>query len=76
VLRPEERFVSVIDLVDHSWYGENTSYPDRVFHYLQYPEWLWNLIRWNRSSYVNRLRQSGHIYLLMQDLWYVRTRQQ
>lgn len=63
ILRPGGELVSVIDLGDHSFYEKNKSYPDRVFHCLQYPEWLWNLMRWNRSSYVNRLRQSDWIHL-------------
>ena len=63
ILRPGGKLVSVIDLGDHSWYGKNTSYPDRVFDCLRYPEWLWNLMRWNRSSYVNRLRRSEWIRL-------------
>lgn len=63
ILRPGGRLVSVIDLGDHSWYGGNTSCPDRAFDCLRYPEWLWNLMRWNRSSYVNRLRQSDWIRL-------------
>ncbi|MDN5942102.1 MAG: class I SAM-dependent methyltransferase [Nitrospira sp.] len=63
ILRPGGKLVSVIDLGDHSWYGKNTPYPDRVFDCLRYPEWLWNLMRWNRSSYVNRLRRSDWIRL-------------
>ncbi|MEO5954652.1 MAG: methyltransferase domain-containing protein [Nitrospiraceae bacterium] len=61
ILRPGGMLVSVIDLGDHSFYGKNKTHPDRVFDCLQYPEWLWNLMRWNRSSYVNRLRQSDWI---------------
>jgi SAM-dependent methyltransferase len=63
ILRPGGKLVSVIDLGDHSYYGKNKSYPDRVFDCLRYPEWLWNLMRWNRSSYVNRLRRSDWIRL-------------
>ena len=63
ILRPGGMLVSVIDLGDHSFYGKNKIYPDRVFDCLQYPEWLWNLMRWNRSSYVNRLRLSDWIRL-------------
>ena len=63
ILRPGGMLVSVIDLGDHSFYGKNKAYLDRVFHCLRYPEWLWNLMRWNRSSYVNRLRQSDWIRL-------------
>ena len=63
VLRPGGKLVSVIDLGDHSYYGKHKPYPDRVFDCLRYPEWVWNLMRWNRSSYVNRLRQSDWIRL-------------
>lgn len=63
VLRPGGKLVSVIDLGDHSYYGKHKPYPERVFDCLRYPEWLWNLMRWNRSSYVNRLRQSDWIRL-------------
>jgi SAM-dependent methyltransferase len=58
VLRPGGRMVALIDLGDHSFYGTQTPQPLRVFHCLQYSERLWNLMRWNRSSYVNRLRKS------------------
>ena len=63
VLRPGGKLVSVIDLGDHSYYGKNKPYPDTVFDCLRYPEWVWNLMWWNRSSYVNRLRQSDWIRL-------------
>ena len=72
VLRPGGSLVSVIDLGDHTWYGTAESYPDRVFHCLRYPEWLWNLMRWNRSSYVNRLRQSEWMQLLSEAGFIVR----
>ena len=32
--------------------------PFQLFDCIRYPEWLWKLMRWNRSSYVNRLRKS------------------
>ena len=73
ILRPGGRLVSVIDLGDHSCYGKNESYPDRVFDCLRYPDWLWNLMRWNRSSYVNRLRQSDWIRLFTETGFTVRT---
>jgi ubiquinone/menaquinone biosynthesis C-methylase UbiE len=72
ILRPGGMLVSVIDLGDHSFYGKNKAYPDRVFHCLRYPEWLWNLMRWNRSSYVNRLRQSDWIRLFAEAGFVVR----
>jgi SAM-dependent methyltransferase len=58
VLRSGGRLVALIDLGDHSYYGKNQPKPEQLFDCLRYPEWLWNLMRWNRSSYVNRLRQS------------------
>ncbi|TKB92699.1 MAG: class I SAM-dependent methyltransferase [Nitrospira sp.] len=63
VLRPGGMLMSLIDLGDHSFYGMNPPHPDKLFHCLRYPEWLWNLMRWNRSSYVNRLRQSDWVRL-------------
>jgi SAM-dependent methyltransferase len=64
VLRPGGMLVSLIDLGDHSYYGMDRPHPEKLFHCLQYPEWLWNIMRWNRSSYVNRLRQSDWLHLL------------
>ncbi|HLZ34209.1 MAG TPA: class I SAM-dependent methyltransferase [Nitrospira sp.] len=64
VLRNGGRLVSLIDLGDHSYYGLNEAEPLKLFHCLRYPEWLWNLMRWNRSSYVNRLRKSDWKNLL------------
>jgi SAM-dependent methyltransferase len=72
ILRPGGILVSVIDLGDHSWYGKNATYPDKVFDCLRYPEWLWNLMRWNRSSYVNRLRQSDWTRLFVEAGFTVR----
>jgi len=56
VLRPGGRLVALVDLCDHSYYGKTE--PLRTFDCLRYSERLWNLMRWNRSSYVNRLRKS------------------
>ena len=75
ILRPGGVLVSVIDLGDHSFYGKNKTYPDRVFDCLQYPEWLWNLMRWNRSSYVNRLRQSDWLRLFNEAGFVARARE-
>jgi SAM-dependent methyltransferase len=58
VLRPGGCMVALIDLGDHSFYGRKSSSPVDLFHCLRYPEWLWTLMRWNRSSYVNRVRKS------------------
>lgn len=58
ILRPGGRLVALIDLGDHSFYGAGAASPTGLFDCLRYPEWLWNLMRWNRSTYVNRLRRS------------------
>jgi SAM-dependent methyltransferase len=58
VLRAGGRLVAFIDLGDHSWYGKPDPDPLKLFDCLRYSERLWNLMRWNRSSYVNRLRKS------------------
>ena len=63
VLRPGGCMVAHIDLADHSYYGCNPPQPLRAFECLRYPEWLWALMKWNRSSYVNRLRKSGWMRL-------------
>jgi SAM-dependent methyltransferase len=66
ILRPGGCLVALIDLGDHSFYGKATTCPDTLFDCLRYPEWLWNLMRWNRSSYVNRLRRSDWLRLFAQ----------
>ncbi len=66
VLRPGGCLVALIDLGDHSFYGRTKTRPDKLFDCLQYPEWVWNLMRWNRSSYVNRLRRSDWLGLFAQ----------
>jgi SAM-dependent methyltransferase len=58
VLRAGGSMVALIDLGDHSYYQEQPPQPLKLFHCLQYPEWLWNTMKWNRSSYMNRLRKS------------------
>jgi len=63
ILRPGGRLVALIDLCDHSHYGRAEPDPLRVFDCLRYSERLWNLMRWNRSSYVNRLRKSEWLTL-------------
>ena len=50
--------VAHIDLGDHSYYGGQPLSPSQLFNCLRYPAWLWTLMKWNRSSYVNRLRKS------------------
>lgn len=58
LLRPGGSLVAHIDLGDHTYYGSQPPPAFHVFHCLRYPTWLWRLMRWNRSSYVNRLRKS------------------
>jgi SAM-dependent methyltransferase len=58
VLRGGGTMVALIDLGDHSFYGTEKPQPLKLFHCLQYSERVWNLMKWNRSSYVNRLRKS------------------
>ena len=58
VLRAGGSMVAFIDLGDHSYYQQQPPQPLKLFHCLQYPEWLWNLMKGNRSSYMNRLRKS------------------
>lgn len=70
VLRQGGMFVAQIDLGDHSSYGSGD--PSRLFDCLRYPQWSWNLMRWNRSSYVNRLRKSEWLQLLQQAGFHMR----
>lgn len=72
VLRPGGSLIALIDLGDHAFYGAVQPQPDKVFDCLRYPEWLWNLMRWNRSSYTNRLRKSGWIKLFKETGFVVR----
>jgi SAM-dependent methyltransferase len=58
LLRPGGCLVAHIDLGDHSYYGRPEAPSLRAFECLRYPTWLWRLMKWNRSSYVNRLRKS------------------
>ncbi len=54
-----------IDLVDHFNY---TWQKDALtFNCLKYPEWLWNLMTWNRTSYVNRVRLSEWMNLFKKE---------
>jgi SAM-dependent methyltransferase len=56
LLRPGGLLIAQIDLADHAVYSSGDT--RRLFDCLRYPPWLWNLMKWNRSSYVNRLRKS------------------
>ena len=58
VLRAGGSMVAHIDLGDHTCYQCQPPQPLQLFNCIRYPEWLWNLMKWNRSSYVNRLRKS------------------
>lgn len=58
VLRFGGRMVAEIDLEDHY---KDRSHAEGVFAFMQYPEWLWNAMTSNRSSYCNRLRASGWV---------------
>ena len=58
VLRPKGKLVTLIDLGDHTAYGRNETQALKIFECLQYSEREWNLMKWNRSSYTNRLRKS------------------
>jgi SAM-dependent methyltransferase len=66
VLRAGGKMVALIDLGDHTFYGLKEPQPLKLFHCLQYSERMWNLIKWNRSSYVNRLRKSDWKRLVQQ----------
>jgi SAM-dependent methyltransferase len=72
VLRPGGCMVAHIDLADHSYYGCQRPQPVRAFECLRYPSWLWTLMKWNRSSYVNRLRKSGWMQLFARAGFVVR----
>lgn len=56
VTRPGGIGIHGIDLRDHFFQAT----PLRL---LQYPDWLWNLMTWNRSGYTNRLRISDYLDL-------------
>jgi SAM-dependent methyltransferase len=58
LLRPGGCLVTHIDLGDHTFYGAQAAPSLRAFECVRYPAWLWKLMKWNRSSYVNRLRKS------------------
>jgi SAM-dependent methyltransferase len=72
ILRPGGSLIALIDLGDHSVYGKPGLPPQQLFQCLRYPKWLWNLMRWNRSSYTNRLRKSEWIKLFKEAGFVVR----
>jgi SAM-dependent methyltransferase len=75
ILRPGGCLVALIDLGDHAFYGRAAAGSDKLFDCLRYPEWLWNLMRWNRSSYVNRLRRSDWLRLFAQTGFVLRAQE-
>ena len=75
ILRPGGCLVALIDLGDHTFYGQANTGPHQRFDCLRYPGWLWNLMRWNRSSYVNRLRQSDWLRLFAQTGFVLRAQE-
>lgn len=56
VTKPSGLGIHEIDLRDHFFQSQ----PLRL---LQYPDWLWNLMAWNRPGYTNRLRLSDFLKL-------------
>lgn len=75
VLRPGGSLIALIDLGDHACYGAVRPQPDKMFDCLKYSEWMWNLMRWNRSSYVNRLRQSEWLDLFAREGFMIRDKE-
>lgn len=61
LLRPNGIAVHLIDLKDHFSYINPD--PDVIFNCLKYPGWLWKMMTWNRSNYLNRLRASDFAML-------------
>lgn len=54
--------VHMIDLCDHMFYGKNFN-PDKAFNCLKYNKRIWEMMSYNRSVYVNRLRSSEWVSL-------------
>lgn len=63
LLKKGGQVVHLVDLGDHFSYGVDEAL---LFNCLKYPEWIWNAMTWNRSNYVNRLRQSEWVRLHQQ----------
>lgn len=62
ILRKGGVVIHLIDLCDHMFYG--TSFVnDKAFNCLRYSRGVWNMMSYNRSIYVNRLRQSEWVSL-------------
>ncbi|MES2555990.1 MAG: class I SAM-dependent methyltransferase [Bacteroidota bacterium] len=60
LLKKGGQVVHLVDLGDHFSYGVDESL---LFNCLKYPKWVWNAMTWNRSNFVNRLRQSEWVQL-------------
>lgn len=60
LLKKGGEVVHLVDLGDHFSYGVNE---DLLFNCLKYSKTVWNAMTWNRSSFVNRLRQSEWVKL-------------
>ncbi len=60
LLKKGGQVVHLVDLGDHFSYGVDETL---LFNCLKYPKWIWNAMTWNRSSFVNRLRQSDWVTL-------------
>jgi ubiquinone/menaquinone biosynthesis C-methylase UbiE len=54
--------VHFIDLCDHMFYGPNWN-EDKILNCLRYSKTVWSMMSYNRSVYVNRLRQSEWVSL-------------
>ncbi|MBA7698017.1 hypothetical protein ES703_106691 [subsurface metagenome] len=65
VTRPDGIGIHEIDLRDHFFRAT----PLRL---LRYPDWLWNLMSWNRPGYTNRLRFSDYFDLFKQASFEIR----
>ncbi|MDP3273944.1 MAG: class I SAM-dependent methyltransferase [Deltaproteobacteria bacterium] len=53
VLRSGGTMVAVVDVRDH-YESEERKFSNNLHH----PTWLWNLMKWNRSAFTNRVRYS------------------
>ena len=56
ILKKGGMAIHLIDLGDHRYFGIDRT---KLFDCLRYGKKLWNLMSWNRSIYVNRIRVSG-----------------
>jgi SAM-dependent methyltransferase len=61
LLKKDGISIHSIDLVDHFFYTNGNK--KKMFNCLKYSDLLWNLMTWNRSNYVNRIRLNGWLNL-------------